>query len=211
AELQAHGWSLKALQRLIVLSSVYQQSSRGDAGADSVDPENRLLSHMPRQRLDFEALRDSLLAAGGALDPMLEGRPLDNVTAVDNRRRTIYSMVNRNDLPGVFRSFDFADPDTSAPERPQTTVPQQALFGLNSPFVIEQARRLAGQSYAAADHDAGRVQALYRRAYARDPSPAEAELALQFVQNAPTEKIALTPWDRLAQILLLTNEFVFVD
>lgn len=210
-ELQAHGWSLKSLQRQIVLSSVYQQSSRQGPAAGAVDPENRLLSHMPRQRLDFEALRDSLLAAGGGFDPMLDGRPLDNVTAVDNRRRTIYSMVNRNDLPGVFRSFDFADPDTSAPERPQTTVPQQALFGLNSPFVIEQARRLAGRSYAASDNDAGRLQDLYRRAYARDPSPAEVELGLQFVQNAPTEKITLSPWDRLAQILLLTNEFVFVD
>lgn len=211
ADLLDHGWSLKSLQRKIVLSSVYQQSSQEYPAAQAVDPENRLLSHMPRQRLDFEAIRDSLLAAAGVLDPMLDGRPIDDVTALDNRRRTIYSMVNRNDLPGVFRSFDFADPDTSAPERPQTTVPQQALFGLNSPFVIEQARRLAARSHAAADNDPGRLQELYRRAYARDPSPAEAGLALQFVQNAPTQDVKLSPWDRLAQVLLLTNEFVFVD
>ena len=129
-----------------------------------------------------------------------------------NTRRTIYTVVNRNDLPGVFRAFDFADVDASAPERPSTTVPQQALFAMNSPFVIDQARRIATDSQTGASDDAGRLSAIYRRVLAREPSSEEREIALRYLREAlttPTEK--QSPWDRLAQALLLTNEFWFVD
>ncbi|HEY4262127.1 MAG TPA: DUF1553 domain-containing protein, partial [Schlesneria sp.] len=130
----------------------------------------------------------------------------------NNSRRTIYAFVNRNDLPGVFRAFDFADVDASAPERPNTTVPQQALFALNSPFVIEQARRVAAESQVGAGDDGVRLSQMYRRVLSREPSSEERELALRFVaeaQTTPTEK--QSPWDRLAQTLLLTNEFWFAD
>jgi hypothetical protein len=130
----------------------------------------------------------------------------------NHSRRTIYAFINRNDLPGVFRAFDFADVDASAPERPNTTVPQQALFAMNSPFVVEQARRVAAESQAGATDDSGRVSQMYRRVFSREPSSDERELALRFVTEAlttPTEK--QSPWDRLAQALLLTNEFWFAD
>ncbi len=205
-------WSFKRMHRLIMASAVYRQSSAENAHARSIDSENRLLWRMPRQRIDFEEMRDSLLAVAGRLDVSLGGRPFDDVMNPKNTRRTIYALVNRNDLPGVFRAFDFADVDASAPERPSTTVPQQALFAMNSPFVLDQARRIATDSYAGAADDPARFVLMYHKIFARDPTSEERELALRFLGEAlttPTEK--QTPWDRLSQALLLTNEFWFVD
>jgi hypothetical protein len=98
---------------------------------------------MNRRRLDLESMRDTMLAVAGHLDRTAFGRPVNVAGDPMNRRRTVYGLVDRQSLPGVFRAFDFASPDQSAERRPQTTVPQQALFGLNSPFVLEQARALA--------------------------------------------------------------------
>ncbi len=206
------GWSLKRMHRLILTSAVYRQSSIENATARGIDPENRLLWRMPRLRIDFEEMRDSLLAVSGRLDPSLGGRPFDDLMNPKNSRRTIYALVNRNDLPGVFRAFDFADVDASAPDRPSTTVPQQALFALNSPFVLDQARRIAADCQEGATDDAARLSLLYHRVFSREPTSDERELALRFLgeaQTTPTEK--QSPWDRLAQALLLTNEFWFVD
>jgi mono/diheme cytochrome c family protein len=205
-------WSLKRLHRLIMVSSVYQQSSNEDAAARTVDPELRLLWRMPRQRLDFESLRDSLLAVSGKLDDRMGGQPFDGVMNSATTRRTIYALINRNDLPGIFRAFDFADTDASASDRPQTTVPQQSLFAMNSPFVQEQSRRLAAECQAAASNDPQRIEQIYRRVFARQPTEDERKLSLQFLdaaQTTSTEK--LSPWDRLAHVLLMTNEFLFVD
>ena len=203
---------MKRLHRAILTSAVYRQSSADNPAASAVDSENRLLWKMPRQRLDFEAMRDSLLAVSGQLDTSLGGRPFENQMDVKSHRRTIYGLVNRNDLPGVFRAFDFADTEATAAERPQTTVPQQALFVLNAPFVQEQARQTAAVAWNGASDDAARIELLYRRILSRSPTSDERELALRYLSEAlttSTEK--LTPWDRLAQVLLLTNEFLFVD
>lgn len=205
-------WSLKWLHRLVLNSSVYRQSSNEDASARAIDPEDRLLWRMPRLRLDFEALRDSMLSVSGTLDASLGGQPFDGVMNPSTKRRTIYAFVNRNDLPGVFRVFDFADIDSSAADRPQTTVPQQALFAMNSPFIQEQSRRIAGECVSAASEDPTRLELLYQRVLSRMPTSEERELGLHYLANAlttPTEK--LSPWDRLAQVLLMTNEFDFVD
>ena len=205
-------WTVKRLHRAILTSAVYRQSSADNTAAAGVDPENRLLWKMPRQRLDFEAMRDSLLAVSDQLDSSLGGRPFENQMDVTSHRRTIYGLVNRNDLPGVFRAFDFADTEATAAERPQTTVPQQALFALNAPFVQEQARQTAAFAWGGANDDSTRLALLYRRVLSREPSSEERELALRYLGEAlttPTEK--LSPWDRLAQVLLLTNEFLFVD
>ena len=205
-------WSLKRLHRLIMSSSVYQQSSSEDAVARAVDPENRLLWRMPRQRLDFESFRDSLLSVSGKLDDRIGGQPFDVVMNPATTRRTIYTLINRNDLPGIFRAFDFADTDASASDRPQTTVPQQSLFAMNSPFMQEQSRRLAAECAAAASNDPERLEHLYQRVFARQPTADERRIALEFLtsaQSTPSEK--LSPWDRLTQALLMTNEFMFVD
>jgi hypothetical protein len=202
------GWSIKQLQRLIVTSNAYKQSSTASADLAKSDPENRLLGRMSRKRLTFEGLRDNLLVASARLDDAVGGRSVDLFKEPFSTRRAVYGFIDRQNLPGTFRSFDFALPDTHAPQRFTTTVPQQALFLMNAPFVIEQAKTLASR---ASDADpAKRVAALYRLAYSRSPTPEEAALALEFVK-APAEKSGLTAWDELAQVLLLSNEFAFVD
>ena len=199
------GWSVKKLHKLIVTSSTYQQSSetRGD------DPENRLLGRMNRKRLTFEGLRDGLLTAAGRLNPSVGGKSVDLFKEPFATRRAVYGFIDRQNLPGTFRSFDMALPDTHAPQRFTTTVPQQALFLMNSPFVIEQAKALAAR---ATDVDpAKQIGELYRLVYARQPTTDEMNLALGFVMERPTDGAKLTPWEQLAQVLLLSNEFAFVD
>jgi hypothetical protein len=208
------GWSIKGLHRRILLSNTYQQASAERPACRQADPENRLLWHFNRQRLDMEAMRDSMLAISQRLDPQLFGRPVDIVGDPQCGRRTIYGLVDRAHLPGFFRSFDFANPDQSAERRPQTTVPQQALFAMNSPFVIEQARSLAHRREVAGKlSPVDRIESLYQTVFARRPEEAETELAEHFVEEASTHKdeSTLDPWEQYAQVLLLSNEFLFVD
>jgi hypothetical protein len=140
------GWSTKRLIRRIVLSGTYRQASDRRPECAAVDPENLQLWRANRGRLDLESLRDSLLAAAGRLDETMGG-PSDSLTdAPFATRRAVYGFIERQNLPAFFRTFDFANPNTHTPERPQTTAPQQALFLMNSPFVIEQAIHLAARS-----------------------------------------------------------------
>ncbi len=207
----AKPWSIKRLHKVIMLSAVYQQSSAVSADLYKTDPENRLLSHQNRRRLDFEGLRDSLLAASGKLDATQGGKPVDLFKAPFSTRRTVYGLLDRTNLPGTFRVFDVASLDTHSPQRFQTTVPQQALFLLNSPFVQEQAKALASRSeVAGAMGVPAKVTALYRVALGRNPTKDEAALAAEFVTD-DDPKIAFGRWPQLAQVLLLSNEFAFID
>jgi len=97
------------------------------------------------RRLEFEALRDLLLAIGGKLDLIMWGRPVDLASELYSTRRTVYGYINRNDLPEVLVHFDFANPDMTTSKRHETTVPQQALFLINSPLVVEQAKNLVSR------------------------------------------------------------------
>src|SRR5262249_30008799 len=115
------GWSIKKMHRLVLLSRVYQQSSADQEAGRRTDPENRLLWKYPRRRLDFEALRDSLLFVSGKLDLRMGGAAVDITAAPCSGRRTVYAFIERQNLPGVFRTFDFASPDTTTPQRYQTT------------------------------------------------------------------------------------------
>ena len=214
-ELRESGWSLKALHRRIVLSSVYRQSSQDRRECRTVDPENRLLWRAQRRRLEWEAFRDTLLALSGRLDLRLYGRPVDAARDAQERRRTVYGLVDRQDLPSVFRSFDFPSPDQCAERRPKTIVPQQALFAMNSPFVLEQAHSLAELSAAECGNEPRRrVEWLHRRLFTRGPSPEEASLAIEFLARAAGDSSAGTspgPWDQYAQVLLMTNEIAIID
>ncbi|MBX3413309.1 MAG: PSD1 domain-containing protein [Pirellulales bacterium] len=215
ATFRDEGWSLKRLHRAILLSNAYQQASADRPEAATVDPENRLVWRMNRRRLEFEPLRDSLLAVAGRLDTTLAGRPIDLFATPFSTRRSVYGFLDRQSVPGVLRVFDFANPDASSEARPNTTVPQQALYLMNAPFVIEQAQHVAAlPEIASAADPASRAQALYRQILARGAEPDELELALQYVSHAeshPQADTQLNPWQRLAQVLLLTNEFTFVD
>jgi hypothetical protein len=205
------GWSLKKLHRRIMLSSAYQQSSRDRPESRKRDPENRWLWRANRRRLDLESMRDSLLAISGRLDPKMLGRLTEAADNPQDRRRTVYGKVDRQDVPSLYRAFDFASPDQTASQRPKTTVPQQALFAMNSPFVIELAKALAARVANEPTPDR-RVMALYRFVLARDPEPAEIQAALRFLDAERGDKESkLTSWEQYAQVLLLTNEAMFVD
>lgn len=205
ASLVEGGWSTKRLIREIVLSAAWQQSSTWEPAVPAApappdaapapsrppsplaaDPENTLLWKMNRRRRDFESFRDSLLTVSGRLDAKVGGRPVSLDSAKANRR-TIYGFIDRQNLPGLFRSFDFASPDQHAPKRFQTTVPQQALFALNNPFVLVQARALAGLP---AESETAKAAAILRRVLSRDPEPSEVARAAEFITTGPASQTA---------------------
>ncbi|MGH9800664.1 MAG: DUF1553 domain-containing protein, partial [Blastocatellia bacterium] len=179
-----NGWSLKKLHALILSSATYQQSSADNSAARQHDPENRLLWRMNRQRLDFESLRDAMLAASGQLDLKTGGVPDEITSWPFSRRRTVYGYVNRAKLAAEFLTFDFASPDAHVAQRYQTTIPQQSLYLMNSPFVVEQARALLTRTeIAAAKTPRQRIAKLYRTLYGREASPEEINLGVKFVSN----------------------------
>ncbi len=204
----AEGWSTKRLHRMILLSNVYQQRSEGatDVAARErarlADPDNRLLSRMNARRLTFEEFRDNLLAITGRLDLQMGGRAADLFAGggTVNRRRTLYGLVDRQFLPAALRVFDFANPDLHIPARSETTVPQQALFALNHPFVAQQAQALVARAGAdGASDPAEKIRRLYRAAYQRDPTPSQLDAALAFVsatddQPAPPPRVETLAW-----------------
>jgi hypothetical protein len=217
ASFAAGGGSVKQLHRWIVLSNTYRQSSDERPALAAVDPDNQLLHRFNRRRLEFEALRDTLLTVSGALDLRPGGLSDDLTTQPFTTRRTVYGFIDRQNLPGMFRTFDYPNPDVSASQRLATTVPQQALFMLNSPFVQEQARRLARRPpIAAAESEDARIRALYRVVYQRVPDDGEVALARRFVQRpeaalGTATQETLSRWEKLAQVLLAANELAFVD
>ncbi len=114
-----HGWSIKWLHRQIVLSAAYAQMSHDRPECLRVDPENRWLWRMNRRRLDFETTRDALLAVSGRLDPALGGPPVKDIASTTAVRRTVYGRIDRLNLPGLYRTFDFPNPDSTSPQPPR--------------------------------------------------------------------------------------------
>jgi hypothetical protein len=223
ASFMEDGWSIKNLHRRIMLSATYRQGSVRPAAVGTtsapvppesqtttVDPENRLLSHFPRRRLDFEALRDSFLFVAGLLDTSVGGPPVGLLSGTG--RRTVYCFVDRLALPGLFRTFDFPSPDSLSPQRDATTVPPQALFLMNSNFAVDCGHKLSSRPevVAAKDFDA-RINRLYRLLYSRPPTADDLRFAGEFFgpdQDALNSNVL---WQRYAHSLLMANEFVFVD
>ncbi len=215
-ELIQSGWSLKQLIRTIVSSGVYQQSSDFRAEAYEVDAENSLYWRMNRRRLDFEALRDTLLSRAGELDPAMYGKSQPIDTTPLTHRRTVYAYIDRQNLPPVFRTFDLASPDTHSPMRAQTSVPQQGLYLLNSDFVAKISQQLAGRSLQVSGHNWRRVVWLFEQVCARTPSDVELSLALGFVEaqsrlGAADSSNEFGPLAQLAASLLATNEIAYLD
>ena len=182
------GWSLKKLHRLILTSSTYRQSSEvldmnKAARAMQIDPGNRLLWRMNAHRMTFEEFRDSLLNVSGELKLQLGGKPKDIFKKPFPVRRTLYGLVDRQYLPGTLRVFDFANPDLHIPKRSETTVPQQALFVLNHPIVLEQVQKLVKQTETTSDSSL-RVRNLFERILQRAPTEEELSDALLLIKNA---------------------------
>ncbi|MBL9182300.1 MAG: DUF1553 domain-containing protein [Verrucomicrobiaceae bacterium] len=167
------GWSIKHMHRLIMMSEAYRRTSFPTRSDGLENP-----SYVPH-RLSFEEARDAWLAAAGRLNPRVGGRP-EPLFAASNTRRTLYAFVDRENLPAVMRTFDFANPDLSIPQRTETTVPQQALFGLNHPFLVQQAKALV-KRVSTEKSPEGRIGLLYRYLFQRSPKADEMASALSFV------------------------------
>ncbi len=182
----ASGWSIKQLQRTIVLSSTYQQSSEANPAAISLDASNRLLWRANLRRLDFEELYDSLLAIAGTLDRTVGGKSIPASSDSFGTRRSLYTYIDRRNPPELLTQFDFPNPDTPSGQRYETTVPQQALFLMNSPLVVETARKLTHRPEFTADQsDQDRVTSLYLAIFQRPPGAQEVALALDYVRANP--------------------------
>ena len=218
AYFEKNGRSLKSLHRLIMASAAYQRSS---TAASPHDPDNHLLAHFDRRRLTAEEIRDSLLVAGGNLDPTPGAAhpfPAESswnftqhtpFTAVyDHPKRSAYLMVQRQRRHPFLALFDGADPNASTPERQTTTAPTQALFFLNDPFFHAQAAALA-RSLTTQPDDAARVRQLFRAALQREPSPSEQTRADRFLASYPGD--AAEKWPALCRVVLAGNEFLHVE
>lgn len=166
------------------MSNTYQMASTETAVGAKLDVDNRLLHRMNRRRLDFEQLRDTMLLAGGDLDLTVGGKAVDMFDEKTGNRRTLYGFIDRQNLPSLFRTFDFADPNYHSPSRYNTTVPQQALFLLNNGFVHKTARGLMARSGIAAQKTPeDRIRQMYRVLFGRSPAPDELALGLAFVKK----------------------------
>ncbi len=233
-----NGWSLKKLVRRIVLSRTYRLGGESYPKAMEVDPENRLLWRMSRRRLEAETIRDAMLAVNGSLDRtaggpalplavkgnvvlaepefLIEETKLDPATRL---KRSVYlPVLRKSQLPelDVLNLFNFPDTNQITGARQATTIPTQALYLMNAPFVQEQAAVLAKLVLAENGSDSERVRLLVRRVYARDARSGEVEQLLRFVKEfaerntsgGPTEA-RIEAWKRLCHSLLMSNEFLY--
>lgn len=218
------GWSTKNLVRSLVLSRAYRMSTAHNAQAAAVDPENRLLWRTNARRLDAESLRDAMLVVSGKLDlkvggpnildpKVFQGQTSDTPTEYGYEftdfRRSIYTPAFRNRVHELFEVFDFASYNAAVAERSVTTVAPQALWMLNSPFVMEQARAAAERALAREDaSDEERIVLAFRESLGREPTEAEAAIALQSVCDKEDRVAA---WEQLFQALFGCLDFRYLN
>ncbi|MBO13158.1 MAG: hypothetical protein CMJ68_20690 [Planctomycetaceae bacterium] len=205
-------WSLKQIHRDILLSATYRLSSASRDTHTRIDPDNRFVWRMPRLRLDIEAWRDSMLSVSGSLDSQIGGPASDGLLTAS--RRTIYAAVHRDvQTPSdkLLRLFDFPNPRSSSGGRTATTIPQQQLFALNSPFVISRARQLATRVATGTSSVDQRVTRAVQLLLARQANSQELAVARDFLGDAPDNSYneKLTRWEQYCQALLGSNEFLF--
>jgi hypothetical protein len=193
----------------MLLSATYQQSSSATADTLKVDVDNRLFSRMNRQRLEAEAVRDSLLANAGKLDLKLGGPATADFSSP---RRTLYQMTVRSDRSGFGPLFDIADSTAIVPKRIVSTVAPQALFLLNHPFVIDQTKAITKRIQATRSDEKTQFERAYLLLYGRPPTAEEAKIGLDFLahEGQDLDKANLG-WREYCQILLCANEFLYVD
>jgi hypothetical protein len=214
------GWSLRKLHRLILLSSVYRQTADFDAAKHAIDPANELLWRKAPLRLEAEVLRDAVLTVSSSLNPKQFGEPVPVKKAPDGqfvpgvagpeaKRRSIYLLNVRSESVTFLNVFDAPIMDLNCPERFNSTVPLQALSLLNNPFIVAEAKLFALRVQKVAGDDRDRqVRAAYRIALGRLPDAGELAQAQQFLARAGNGTAGLT---NFCQVLLATNEFLYVD
>jgi hypothetical protein len=206
-------WSVKNLVRAIVLSRTYQQSGAADAKVLAADPENKLFGRANARRLEAEAIRDTVLSVSGQLDATRGGPTFPASLAADyghksaSLRRSVYLPQFRNALPEMLEVFNAADPSTVTGKRDAGTVAPQALYMLNSPFVIEQSKKAADRLLAENhDNDAARVARAYSLALGRAPTEGEQAVAARFLKD----KTQKDGWTAVFHALFASAEFRYV-
>jgi hypothetical protein len=193
------GWSLKKLHKLIMLSHVYQESSQTNPKFETIDPANRLLWRANIRKLDFEELRDSLLVMSGKLDRTVGGKPVNLTDEPYSYRRSVYGYIDRGNLPELMQQFDFSDPDMPNSKRASTTVPQQALFLMNSAMSVDVARRIVSRPEVGRATDSlSTVVALYNIIFQRNPQPLEIQMGIQFVAKETQNQPQMSPAEQKA-------------
>ncbi len=219
------GWSIKALNRMIMLSSAYQTSSDADEKTLEADQENRWLAHFNRQRLEVEEIRDALLSLDGSLDFTMGGT-LQSGFGTDGEnsasrlsldplkitRRTVYLPLRRANLPTLLNLFDFGDASTVNGRRTLTNVAPQTLFMMNSDFGFDHAKKIAESLAAMQDaSDSKRLEQGYLRILNRKPDAREIDSALTYISQYARKYPDLDAWQSFCHILMSSNEFVYLD
>lgn len=219
ADFIASGWSTKHLVKTIVMTQTYQQRSRHRSDAADVDSQNVLLWRANRKHLSIEAIRDTILAAAGQLDRTIGGKAAPLWDDDYSKRRAIYGYVNRFNLDPTLRAFDFPSRMQTTSGRGESIVAPQALFTLNSPFVVDQAVAITELSeFKAASTDADRITAIFAAILQRAPAEQETDRIIRFIEQqtklfkAPKKNSKVTnPWPLVTQAILMSNELQYVD
>ncbi len=217
-ELVANGWRLGPIHRLIVTSRAWRQASRPDAAAGSIDAGDRLLWRYPPRRLEAEAIRDSILAVAGTLEPCSGGPGFDlfvpnanyvkvyetkTTFTTDDFRRMIYQAKPRSELDTFFGAFDCPDAAQIQPKRTSSTTPLQALNLLNGAFLLEQADAFAARvAREAGDAPEAQVRRAVQLAFGREAAVDEVE--------AGKALVAAHGLPALCRALYNANEFLTV-
>ena len=203
-----HGWSLKKLHRLIMTSNTYRMSREWNSEHGADDPTNRLFWRFPYRRLEVEAIRDSILAVSGRLNPRMYGPPMYPYVPPaalegssdphliwrpfeeeDASRRTIYAFVKRSMIVPLLEVLDLCDTTKSSAKRINTAVATQALTLFNGEFVNRQARHLAERLVReAGDDPVDQIDRAYRLAFARPPTADEQRSLLSFLEDESTRR-----------------------
>jgi hypothetical protein len=221
-----HDWSVKALIRHLVTSRAFQAQSLASAKAQQVDPANRLLSHMPVQRLRAEAVRDSILAVSGTLDQTMFGytgpanQSESAALAHPKLRRGVYQYIRRESLDHMMLMFDAPEPSRTQGDRETSSVPGQSLLMLNSALVHEQATAWAAKDMKLRKgySTEQRIEHLFAKALGRQPSAAEVQSLVEFIDDQ-AEAYALPPaargsdqrlWADLCHVLINAKEFLYI-
>ncbi|MDA1055147.1 MAG: PSD1 and planctomycete cytochrome C domain-containing protein [Planctomycetota bacterium] len=207
-------WSIKQLHRRIMTSATYQMSSDYSEVSFAADGDNRMIWRMNPRRMDVETWRDSLLFITGELDQTPGGPSIENIQA--SSRRTLYAKVSRNGdqfaSDEFLRLFDFPLMRATVANRPNSIVPQQFLFAMNSTFMVDRAKVLAKSLQSESESDESRIRSAYLRLYGREPTGDERQLALDYLRqpDTGTSNDDLSRWTQYAQVLLSSNEFMYV-
>jgi hypothetical protein len=233
ARFVAGGWSIKRLHREVLLSQTYQLSSESDSPSAARDPENEWLWRFPYRRLDAESIRDAMLAVSGTLERRRPGpHPFPPIDAwhwtqhnpfkaiYPTRDRSVYLMTQRLIKHPFMAIFDGPDTNASTDLRPRSTVPLQALYLRNNPFVQDQAVGFADRLIASDSDVQARIRRAQELAWGRQPEPGEIDRWLRYLSECRTAlAAALRPqaaiereaWTSLAKVMLTSNEFLYVD